>query len=331
MKQNLVSGLVFGAVLLVGSRLSHRVTTGEFLRLGAAALVGAAVPVAGTVLWATQAGVDLDTLWYAVYGFRSDALDVIANAGKDGPLLRALLLVGIALGTGAAFILGGVLIHLRRIWRLNRTLTVAAGLVVTVDGLALLLGGSFWRPYLFAIVPGVILCAALLLAVRDNVAQRVRMLVVAAAVVSVLATGIWTTVDLAGLAGSDANRTGLALGRAADPGDTVVVYGGRAEIVLAGGLSSPYEHLWSLPMRTLDPHLTELQAVLSGPDAPTWFVMWVPPSAWGGKGEVLEPLLSERYRPHGKTCGDKPVYLREDVERPPLRLHCNRTSLFNAD
>ena len=128
----------------------------------------------------------------------------------------------------------------------------------------------------------------------------------AAAVVSVLATGIWTTVDLAGLAGSDANRTGVALGRAAEPGDTVVVYGGRSEIVLVSGMSSPYEHLWSLPMRTLDPDLTELQAVLSGPEAPTWFVMWVPASAWGGKGEVLEPVLDERYRPHGATCGDKP-------------------------
>ena len=31
---------------------------------------------------------------------------------------------------------------------------------------------------------------------------------------------------------------------------------------------SPYEHLWSLPMRTLDPDLTELQALLSGPNAP---------------------------------------------------------------
>ncbi len=331
MKQNLVSGLVFGAALLIGSRLTHRITPNEFLRLAGAALAGAAVPVAGTILWAMQAGVELDTLWYAVYGFRSDGLDVIAGASKDGPLMRGLLLIGIALGTGAAFILAGVLIHLRRIWRFNRTLTVAAGLVVTVDGLALLLGGSFWRPYLFAIVPGVILCTALLLAVRDNVAHRARLLVVAAAVVSVLATGIWTTIDLAGVAGSDANRTGLALGRAAEPGDTVVVYGGHSDIVLVSGLSSPYEHLWSLPMRTLDPDLTELRAVLSGPQAPTWFVMWVPPTDWGGTGEVLEPLLAERYRPHGVACGDKPVYLRADVERPPLRPHCARTSIFDAD
>ena len=331
MKQNLVSGLVFGAALLIGSRLTHRITPNEFLRLGGAALVGAAVPVAGTILWAMQAGVELDTLWYAVYGFRSDGLDVIASSGKNGPLLRGLLLLGIALGTGAAFILGGVLVHLRRIWQFNRTLTVAAGLVVTVDGLALLLGGSFWRPYLFAIVPGVVLCTALLLAVRDKVARRARTLVVAAAVVSVLATGIWTTIDLAGLAGSDAYRAGVALGRAAEPGDTIVVYGGRAEIVLVSGMSSPYEHLWSLPMRTLDPDLTELKAVLTGPNAPTWFVWWVPASAWGGLGEGLEPVLDDRYRRHGTTCGDKPVYLRADVERPPLQLRCSRTKIFFAD
>jgi hypothetical protein len=227
-------------------------------------------------------------------------------------------------------VLAGVAFHLRQIWRFDRTLTVATLLVITIDGLSLLLGGSFWRPYLFAIVPGLVLCTALLLAMRTNVAARARVLVVAAAMVSALATGIWTTIDLVGVAGSDATRTGLALGRAAEPGDTVVVYGGRSEILLASDMESPYEHLWSLPMRTLDPDLDELRAVLEGPNAPTWLVMWVPESAWGGKGEVLEPILEERYRPHGQGCGDKPVYLRADVSRPPLHLNCDPTGIFGS-
>ncbi len=50
------------------------------------------------------------------------------------------------------------------------------------------------------------------------------------------------------------------------------MYGGRADIQYTSGLPSPYQHLWSLPMRTLDPDLTELRALLEGPDAPTWFV-----------------------------------------------------------
>ncbi len=103
-----------------------------------------------------------------------------------------------------------------------------------------------------------------------------------------------------------------------------MVYGGRSEIVLTSGMSSPYEHLWTLPMRTLDPDLAELQALLAGPHPPTWVVMWVPASAWGGLGETLDPVLDERYRPHGQTCGDHPVYLLAGVSRPPLDLNCVR-------
>jgi hypothetical protein len=328
MKQNLVAGLLFGGVVLVGSRLSHRITTGEFLRLGAAALAGAAVPVVGTVAWAMIEGVHLDTLWYAVYGFRSDALEVIASESTDGPVRRGLLLLGIAVGTGAVFVLAGLALHHRRVWELDRTLAVATTLVVTVDGLALLLGGSFWRPYLFAIVPGIVLCTALLLAVRDHVAKRARALVVVAAVVSALATGAWTVADLVGLAPSEPTRTGQALGRAAEPGDTVAVYGGRAEIVLASGMESPYPYLWSLPMRTLDPDLADLRALLAGPDAPTWLVLWAPESAWGGKGRALRPVLDEHYRQHGEACNGGPVYLREGFVRPPLRADCGRRASF---
>lgn len=322
-KQNLVAGVVFGTVLLLGSRLQHRITTPDLIRLGGAALAGAAVPVLATMGWALAAGVHLDAVWYAVYGFRSDALEIIASEGSDGPVERGLLLLGIAVATGAAFVLGGLVLHRQRVWAFDRTLAAATFVVLLVDGSSLVLGGSFWRPYLFAIVPGLVLSAALLLAVRDHVARRARVLVVVAAVVSVLATGIWTVADRVGVGPPYALRSGLALGRAAEPGDTVVVYGGRAEIVLASGLSSPYEHLWSLPMRTLDPDLAELTAVLEGPDAPTWVVLWVPLTAWGFNGEPLADPLVLDYEPHGSVCGGAELYLREGLERPALHLNCD--------
>ena len=106
-----------------------------------------------------------------------------------------------------------------------------------------MLGGSFWRPYLFTLVPGIVLCAVLLLAVRVDVARRAQYLVAFAAVVSIGATAAWTVVDLSGHAPSPTTRTGVALRAAAEPGDTMVVYGGRAEIVLASGMHSPYQHL----------------------------------------------------------------------------------------
>ena len=46
---------------------------------GALLAAGAAVPVLATVGWAAGAGVRLSELWYTVYGFRSDAAQVIAR------------------------------------------------------------------------------------------------------------------------------------------------------------------------------------------------------------------------------------------------------------
>jgi hypothetical protein len=208
-----------------------------------------------------------------------------------------------------------VALHRRRIRAYSPTLLTAAVLVIGVQMVALLLGGSFWRQYLFTLVPGIVLCAVLLLAVRAEVARRARRLVVLASVVSIGATAAWTAVNLSGHAPSAAPRTGVALRAAAEPGDTVAVYGGRAEIVLASGMHSPYQHLWSLPMRTLDPRLAELRRLLAGERAPTWIVMWVSAGAWEGTGAALEPLLEDRYRAHGWTCNGHRVYLVQGAQR----------------
>lgn len=331
LKQNLVAGLVFGVAMLVGARVRHRITTAALLRLSLGALAGGLVPVVATVGWALWNGVLLHTLWYAVYGFRSDALEVITAQSQQAPASRALVLLGIALASGAAFVLAGVLLHRRRVWRFDPVLTVATLTVVLVDTTSLVLSGSFWRPYLFALVPGVVLCAALLLAVRDYVARRTERLVVAAVVVSLAATAVWTVWDYAGVDPPDATRTGLALHRAAEPDDTVVVYGGHAELVLASGLRSPYRHLWTLPMRTLDPDLSQLQHLLEGPDAPTWFILWLPESSWGGLAAPIMPVLLERYQRHGETCGGHPVYLLDGEQRPELDPRCDgRGSPFLA-
>ena len=55
---------------------------------------------------------------------------------------------------------------------------------------------------------------------------------------------------------------------------------GNADVQQASGLPSPYEQLWTLPMRTLDPHLAQLRAVLRGPAAPTWVVAWGDLDPW---------------------------------------------------
>lgn len=323
MKQNLVAGLVFGGVLLLGSRVVGRLTTSQFWKLGGAAMVGAAVPVAATVGWAVLAGVHLDAMWYALYGFRSDALDVIRTGSRGAPKDRALLLLGVLAATGMAFVVAGVLNHRRRIWRLDPVLATATGLVVAVDFAGVVLGGSYWRAYLFVLVPGMVLCTAMLLGVRLHVARRARLLVALAMACAVVSSLVWAGLFLRGVSPPTEIRSGEAIGEAARPGDTLTVYGGRADIVLSSGLPSPYEYLWSLPMRTLDPEVEQLEALLDGPDAPTWFVPWVKLTSWEGNGLPLVDEVRENYDLHGLVCEGRPVYLLEGLSRPEITPDCD--------
>ena len=72
-----------------------------------------------------------------------------------------------------------------------------------------------------------------------------------------------------------------------------------------------------------DPRLADLRRLLGGTRAPTWVVMWVSPGAWDGTGAVLEPLLKDRYRTHGRTCNGNPVYLVQGAHRAVPDPHCS--------
>jgi hypothetical protein len=80
-------------------------------------------------------------------------------------------------------------------------------------------------------------------------------------------------------------------------------------------MSSPYPHLWSLPMRTFDPQQARLRQTLAGPEAPEWIVQVTGLNAWGiDGGSRLRNLVHHRYRVVATVCGH-PVWLRRDVER----------------
>ncbi|MBC9733738.1 glycosyltransferase family 39 protein [Nocardioides marmotae] len=323
MKQNLAGGLAFGAVLLVAALLTRRIDGRTFSRLAAAAVAGAAVPVLATVAWAAAAGVDLETVWYAVYGFRLDANTVLAESGSAAPASRAVTLAFAALAAGMVAVVGGFLVNIRREWRADPVVTAATLAIVLADGLALVLGGSYWRDYLFGLVPATALCAALLARRRTGRGRTMRLVIglsAASSVVCLLGWVGWNALDFQEFPEDD---TGAAIAAAAEPGDTLVVFGGRADLQLSSGLPTPYTHLWSLPMRTLDPDYAELRTLLEGPDAPTWFVEWVPWGAWGAPGaEELYDAVRARYELHGTGCWDRPVYLLRGLDRPPLDPDC---------
>jgi hypothetical protein len=316
LKQNLAGGVVFVAVLFVGSHLAGRLGRAELARLAGAAVAGFAVPVLATVGWALAAGVRLHTLWYAVYGFRADASGALGDSSVAAPARRAAVLLVILLVTGIAAALAAYAVRLRRHHE-DRPLAAAVVAMVAFDIVALVLGGSFWQDYAFELVPGALLATALASA---RVRARLVPLMVASTVVALVGWGAW---NLAGQQELDEHDTGVALRDAAEPGDTLVVFGGRADLQLETGLRSPYPYLWSLPMRALDPDLTRFRALVDGSDAPTWVVEWWPFDTWTAKGEELRRDVEERYVEHGLGCGGRTVWLLRGEERPTPEPRCH--------
>lgn len=328
-KQNLVGGIVFTAVLFVASALAGRISRTDLLRLALTASAGALVPLLGTVLWARAAGVDLDALWYAVYGFRFDAAAVLASGSAETETVRAALLVVSALGAGMLLVIGGFVVHIRGEWEDDAPLTAAVAALLVVDVAGLVLGGSFWRDYLFPLLPATALCAALLARRRSKRGVAMRSVISAAALSTVLLLIGWAGYQALGLQEFDEVDTGEALHDVAEADDTLVVFGGRADLQITSGMPSPYEHLWSLPMRTLDPHLADLESVVTGQDAPTWIVEWVAFGTWNDTaGESFAALVEDRYVAHGAGCADpdrpaRTVWLRKGVDRPVPEPDCH--------
>ncbi|HYF74176.1 MAG TPA: hypothetical protein VD864_15195 [Nocardioides sp.] len=323
MKQNLVTGLVFAGVLILVSWRTGRLAGGRALALAGAGAVGAAVPVVATVAWAEIAGVRLGTLWETVYGFRADAARVIADGSTEAPERRAWILLVIALACGLLPLVAALLAHLREVWPAQAPVAAATVAVVATDLVGLAAGGSFWQDYLTPLVPGVALCVALVAGRPGAGGRRTRGTVVATAVSAAAAMVFWAGWNATGQQEFHEVRSGDALASAAEDGDTLVVFGGRADLQHTSGLGSPYPYLWSLPMRTRDPGYAELRALLAGPDAPTWFVEWVDLDAWSPEGvPELRGVVEEQYVRHGTACDGHPVYLLRGEDRPPVQPTC---------
>lgn len=331
-KQNMVGGLVFGGVLLVVGALAARVTWPQAARLAGAALAGAAVPVVATIAWALAEGVRLSTLWYMLYGFRADAYETIASQPTAAPDERAGNLLMIFCVTGMALVVLWLLLNMPRVLGLLPVTACAVIVMLAVDGAGVVLSGSYWRTYLVILVPPIALALAIVLVADEFPSRRThhrtlalmtRSIVVLVLLSSLTSLVEWTVNWARGAAPTE-YWTGAAIGAAAKPGDTLVVYGGRADIQFASGLPSPYRHLWSLPMRTLDPGLKELRALLRGPDAPTWFVEFTELDTWSETGtRPIERELIEDYQAVGTACGQYRIYHLNEPRPTLLAVDCD--------
>lgn len=333
MKQNLVGGLAFGGVVLIGSLLAGHLTGRAFARLALAASAGALVPVVATITWALWAGVRLETLSYTVIGFRSDAAAVIARQENEGATERMGILLIVFIATGMALAAAWFLARLPGLLRRLPVPAAAVLVMLVVDGAGVILSGSYWLPYLLVLVPALGLATACalsgdLLEERPAVPRLSKVVVGFVALTSVMSlvgfVGWWesgrTAVEV---------ETGRAIADAARPGDTLTVFGGRADIQWASGLPSPYSHLWSLPMRTLDLGYDDLRDLLTGTTPPTWVVEVVRPDTWTELGvRPIEQNLLRKYELVTTACDQHRIYHLNTVEDLDLDIECGRDFRF---
>ena len=312
-KQNFVDALVFAAVLLVATAVRHPRLRLAVARMGACLTAGALVPGLAVAAWAVLWGPGLHELWYTLYGFRADALRVVATQSLTAPAERLQVLGGFGLLSGVVALT--CVYGLLRGPALRREPMAAAVTAMLAVGLAgIALGGSYWAHYLIGLVPALGLAVADLVA-TSSTARRWATGTVVVAVVSALVSTV--AAEASSLAPTRATETSVThwLAAAATAGDTAVITYGHPHVIEAAGLAPAYPYLWSLPARTLDPGLTTLTDRVSGPDRPTWVVEWDSFDSWGldSRGR-LAAAVERGYVRVASVCGVD-MFLRAGVRR----------------
>lgn len=334
MKQNFVDALVFGAVLVLLLRLRGKVSTAPALRLLAAGAIGAAVPIGATMLWAATSGPGLAVLWYTLFGFRADAADVIAMGKLNADAHRLLHLLIVAVVSGLVPLLAGYLWLARRRFRDKDPASLALLAMLAVEVVSVVLGGSFWSHYLVALIPSAALAAGFIPRLVQRPLAWPRpvfafVLASAIAATAVTASGSYSE-SLASGSNTAAPAAERALVRwlrtAHRPGDSAFVAYGQANIIEASGLQpSRYPYLWSLELRTEDPHLSRLIRSVSGPSAPTWVIAWMRWNDWQiDPHGAFRTAVHHHYKRAGTFCGAK-VFIHDGVSRrlPPVPAVCS--------
>jgi hypothetical protein len=322
-KQSLVGGLVFAAVLLGASLASDRLPPGRVVRAAGRFAVGAALPVLVCLAWLAISPATISAGWYQVVGFRADASAVLAASDSRAPVERGHDLVRIFVVCGMAPLVVLGLASARRWFARWPALSIALLAATAVDLVGVVVSGSYWHAYLVPLIPDVALLAALAVSCAPPWRSLTRF--VAALAVTATATAYvgFAEARLISPTPSGPWQVGHAISLVSARDDTIVSLYGNAELVEASGLSSPYQHLWSLPMRTLDPDQDELRALLSGPDAPTWVVGVLPLNSWHiDDGRRLRDLLMSNYRLITPRCGPL-LWIRGDTLRAPPELDCD--------
>lgn len=310
-KQSFVDVFVFAAAALV----VHARQGGEHRRralvLAGALTCGGLLTGVAVLGVAALLGSDPVELWDALVVFRGEAAAVLAASGTAATVQRFAILIAALVATALPLVVLSVLPALLRpptapsaapdtsaglegtrpTAQLTTDLRLPAVMVLAWELFGVILGGSYWLHYLLALVPGTALLVGVALQRHPSVGRTLQATIAVASISTILAIAInvMHPEPVPEQASIDYLRAHAA------PGDTGVVAFGAPNILYSAGLTSPYPHLWSLPVRVRDPQLHDLAAVLAGPSRPDWLVMTGSSIAtWGVDEDAAQPLV-ERY------------------------------------
>jgi hypothetical protein len=303
-KQNVIDVFVFAVVLVVLSRGRVPRLRSRLVGFGGGAGTVLALAVAGA--WAQ--GTAPAGLWDAIVVFRVQASRVIGSSASEATPARMTGLIEAFVASGAALVLiVSAAVVLTRLLRSRRRatrgvadLSMAPRPAVTWPVLAMViwelcgvaLGGSFWLHYLTGLVPGLVMMVAI--ARPGRWPKQALTLAIAYSAAASLAA--WVHYMGTPASGSSDAQVISYLRVHAHASDGVVVGFGHPDIVAGSGRQSPYEDLWSLPVRVRDPRLEELQRVMAGPSDPRWIVVAGDSlDTWGLEATEAQNYLERHY------------------------------------
>jgi hypothetical protein len=315
-KQSVVEGFVFALALALAIAVDRPPARRVVLRVLAWGALGAVVTIGVVLGAAAHRGTSPSDLFDAVVTFRAEAGEVIRSSASGATPLRLLTM----LATWAASGLGAATVLLAWHSLRRREPVLLAVLATLLCGLVVaLFGGSYWAHYLIQLVPAAGVAVGLLV---DRVPLQVMRRIAVATIAMTIANTVWAV----GIQPDDNGRqhtVGTWLRDAGRPADTAVVTYGQPNVLYLAGMSSPYEYLWSLPIRTRDSDVRELAGVLASARRPTWVVDWSGLDSWGVHPALAETALHDGYRKVATVC-DRAIWLVSTDHRtlPPVPKEC---------
>lgn len=310
LKQNLVDALLAVAVIVVVAVTRGLVPRRRAMALSLAAVAGAAATVAVVAGWTAFRGTQLTDLWQALVPFRAEAGSVISQHATEATTDRFVVLAMVFVAAGP---LAVTLLAARTARRAPSPATIATIVLLTWAVVSIVAGGSYWRHYLLQLHPGLTMAVATA-STSDlfgrRAARALSAFTAAASLVAVTATTVSTTTL------TTREVVGQWLNTVTYPGDTAVVAWGKPSILHEAGVTSPYEQLWSLPVRVRDPELTEFVDLLRSSRAPDWVLSFGPSlDSWGIDARSADRVVRDRYDVVARVCGYR-IHLRKGVTRP---------------